>query len=398
MKIIFLGGCPPSHLQNKVKEWGSPTDFAGYAFQTALIEGLDKICDDLKVVTYLWIVTYPKSSKCFFAREFFSHKGDKVKEDVFIGFVNLPVIKRLSLVWRTIRELLRLTKDGDDVYLINYGLSSAIQIPVTILRKRFKKTNLVVPDLPEYMSDNKNWIYRIGKKIDRLIICNCIKKFDSFALLSPHMKSRLPIGTKPWIQLEGIYNPKDNIVKPLGLTINKKIVMYSGALGLRYGVGDLVESFVRINDESFELWLCGNGNAVGMINKYAQQDKRIKYFGVLDREDVLVMQKQATVLVNPRHSSEEYTKYSFPSKTMEYLASGTPVIMSHLKSIPPEYDSHIYYFDDESVEGMKNKIEEICNKPIEELEVFGEKASEFIFSQKTSDIQAKRLYDLLAFN
>ena len=38
--------------------------------------------------------------------------------------------------------------------------------------------------------------------------------------------------------------------------------------------------------------------------------------------------------VNPRQNNEEFTKYSFPSKTMEYLASGVPVVAYKLDGIP----------------------------------------------------------------
>lgn len=392
--VIFVGGCPPKHLQDNVKNWGSPTDYAGYAFQTALIAGLDKVCEDIRVITYLWIVPFPSSSKIYLPRESFSHKFDNDHNDVFIGFINIPIIKRLSLIYRTLKELLIATKTNEDVFLINYALSSSMLIPISILHKRFKRICQIVPDLPEYMSENRGWLFRIGKKVDKCIINKCLKNIDCFALLSLYMKEKLPIKDKPCMQLEGIYNPIF-FSPPIKSKDNKKIVMYSGALGLRYGIKDLVEAFVKIQDPSFELWICGSGNGEIMIKEEAEKDMRIKFFGVLEREKVLEMQRQATVLVNPRHKTERYTKYSFPSKTMEYLASGTPVIMSHLDSIPPEYDEHIFYFEEENVEGIQKKIEEICNMPPEKLMDFGQKASKFILSNKTSEIQGYRLYSFM---
>ena len=60
-----------------------------------------------------------------------------------------------------------------------------------------------------------------------------------------------------------------------------------------------------------------------------------------------------------------------------------PVIMSHLKSIPKEYDAHIYYVEDESVEGLKNRMIEVCNKTADDLREFGESASRFIYKKKS---------------
>ena len=107
------------------------------------------------------------------------------------------------------------------------------------------------------------------------------------------------------------------------------------------------------------------------------------------------MQQQATVLINPRSSKGEYTKYSFPSKTMEYLASGTPTIMCHLPAIPQEYDEYLYYITDESAEGIKSKLIEVCEKPQQELEEFGQKAAEFIKTQKNAFVQAQKVKEML---
>lgn len=39
---------------------------------------------------------------------------------------------------------------------------------------------------------------------------------------------------------------------------------------------------------------------------------------------VLKAQSESEILVNPRNDNNEFTKYSFPSKVIEYLGSGTP--------------------------------------------------------------------------
>ena len=80
---------------------------------------------------------------------------------------------------------------------------------------------------------------------------------------------------------------------------------------------------------------------------------------------------------------------------MEYLASGTPTLMSKLPCLPKEYEPYIYFFDDESVEGMKNKIIEICEKSQEELNEFGEKAAKFIHTQKNEIAQTKRIIEFI---
>ena len=124
-------------------------------------------------------------------------------------------------------------------------------------------------------------------------------------------------------------------------------------------------------------------------------DNRIVYKGLLPKKDIIRLQQEATLLVNPRHSNEEFTMYSFPSKTMEYMASGTPVVMAPLKCLPKEYDKYLFFFEDESVEGMALTMKSICEKMPEELERKGALAAHFIRTEKNSKVQVNKILELL---
>lgn len=133
------------------------------------------------------------------------------------------------------------------------------------------------------------------------------------------------------------------------------------------------------------------------INNYLCdiEDKRIKFLGTLPRTEVLKIQKEAFLLINPRHSSEEFTKYSFPSKTMEYLASGTPTLMCQLKCIPNEYKQFLFFIEDETVEGYKNAILNIIKTDPNILETHGLNARKFILEQKNPYHQVSRVLEFL---
>ncbi|HPN03975.1 MAG TPA: hypothetical protein PLH76_08155, partial [Rectinema sp.] len=61
-----------------------------------------------------------------------------------------------------------------------------------------------------------------------------------------------------------------------------------------------------------------------------------------------------------------------------------------------EYEPYIYFFDDESIEGIKKKIIEICEKSQEELNEFGKKAAEFIHTQKNEIVQTKKIIEFIS--
>ena len=106
-------------------------------------------------------------------------------------------------------------------------------------------------------------------------------------------------------------------------------------------------------------------------------------------------QKQATVLVNPRQNNEEFTKYSFPSKTMEYLSSGIPVVAYKLDGIPDEYDAYIQYVEDDSIESLKKKLIEVCELSDEERQSLGSAGRAFVLTEKNSTIQVKKIVMLI---
>jgi len=117
----------------------------------------------------------------------------------------------------------------------------------------------------------------------------------------------------------------------------------------------------------------------------------------LKREEVIKLQREAGVLINPRSSNSEFTRYSFPSKTMEYLASGTPLIMHPLKCLPEEYLKYIFIAYDESDSGLMKTIIDVCERDQEELTAIGQRAKQFILREKNSSVQVGKILELMGY-
>jgi glycosyltransferase involved in cell wall biosynthesis len=117
---------------------------------------------------------------------------------------------------------------------------------------------------------------------------------------------------------------------------------------------------------------------------------------MVSRERVLLMQQNATVLVNPRTSEGDFTKYSFPSKIMEYFASGTPTIMHRLPGIPEEYYSYCFVVDPADAESLFKTMVKVCGMNQMELNEIGRKAQNFIFEQKNPKKQAGKIFEMIS--
>ena len=173
-------------------------------------------------------------------------------------------------------------------------------------------------------------------------------------------------------------------------------MIYAGGLYERYGLKLLVDGFIQADVENTELWLYGNGPFVESLNTYCENHPNIKYKGIRPNNEVVEAELKATLLVNPRPTQEEFTKYSFPSKNMEYMVSGTPVLTTILPGMPKEYYPYVYLFDKgETTEGYAEVLRNVLTLPNEELHEKGMKARTWVLENKNNIKQAKRIAEFI---
>lgn len=278
--------------------------------------------------------------------------------------------------------------------LLVYSLHTPLLKAALFAKKINPKIKLVVvvPDLPEYMDLNQRFIKKAFKKIDSKLIYSIVTKFDGYILLTEQMKQKLNLGNKPSIIIEGIAMPTNNKHNSIEILDNNYTnIVYTGGISKEYGVIDLVNGFHQIKNENIRLIICGSGKDAGYIENLSQQDNRIVYLGQVDNTIAVQLQNHADILVNPRPNIGEYTKYSFPSKTIEYLAAGKILIANKLDGIPSEYDEYIYYIDKMNNGSFKEALIEVISWSDEERDKFGKKAKDFILKNKTQNIVTSKI-------
>ena len=309
-----------------------------------------------------------------------------------IGGVNLPLIKQ----HQRYRKTLRLLKQSQDKKILIYSPYLPFLKAIRKLDKSYHVT-LVVTDLPEFYDLGKvSPLRRFLRKINNRSVYKCMERVNSFVLLTEQMKEPLRVGDRPYTIVEGICNPHlfDSIEAP-DTPAKEKIILYTGTLHEKFGIGNLLNAFAGIDNPDYRLWICGGGDMKEKIEQAAENDPRIRFFGYVPKNTICEMQLQATVLVNPRPNNEAYTKYSFPSKTMEYMLSGKPVIMYKLDGIPDEYDDYLCYVPDDSVSSLRETIVSVCDLSEEKRNHIGENARSFLIQKKNTRVQAKEILRML---
>ena len=301
----------------------------------------------------------------------------------YIPFVNIKLIRQFFLFLFSIILLLKecFYHRKEKIFICDF-LNTTISATTLIMCKIFRiKCIAIVTDLPKDIGGK----YSISKKINQFLQ----NKYDAYILVTKYMNDIVnKENKKPYIVIEGLTDAKLSN----DYNCNKysdKVCMYAGGLYEKYGVKTLIDAILQIEKDDIQLHLYGAGELENYIKSI--NNKKIVYEGLVTNDKIVEEEKKVTLLINPRFTNAEYTKYSFPSKNMEYMASGTPVLTTKLAGIPEEYYEYTYCFDGESVEDYANKIREILNKTNLELIEKGKQAQNFVLKNKNNIVQTKKI-------
>ena len=384
MKILWISSLAWKFDSGYMYELQKSGAVSGSFFQQSIIEGLESN----KGVEVDILCEYP-SSNCVKKTFFWSHSSGS--NDICIG----GGYSRLFKVYKLIKEIKKIKEKKYDLVCV-YLIHTPYLAGMSYAKYKFKgsKSLLIVPDLPQYMDmslSNKK-IKRILKKLDYLLIKRLIKNVDGNILFSEAMKESKFIEEEQFIVLEGVYSPQG--LELTTLPTHDQYIVYAGTLHYNIGIEELIAAMNFVNKD-IKLKIFGDGDYSFEIKKIAKTNPRIEYLGFIEREKLFEYEKQALAIVNTRNPEDEYTKYSFPSKLFECLASGAPVISTKLEGIPNEYYNYLYTIEDYSVESIARKINEVSLIKNDERRVRGEEAIRFIKEEKNKEIQGLKVYEFI---
>lgn len=394
MKIIF---CPTmfTDIEEDMKKSLHPNSVSGHKYQENLLRGMVDAHGSVTVLNVPRIRRYPDYPKIVVKERAFAWHGQSLGEN--IGFLNLWGINYLTQAVSLYKRLkAELEKDKDGGYAL---VVFNTHLPQTLAFMRLKKRypNVILCDaigdlhgrygIPGGRGMKGRLLDALGRWQDRLA-----EQFDTYVLLSKYMAEVLGIQGKPYVVVEGFAPLSSDMARErtAGET-GTKVIFYAGAVQEEYGLEHLLRAFSMIEGSGYRLVIAGAGNAEKMVKGYAGRDPRIRYLGVITPNEVAQRQAGAAVLVSPRLPNYDFVKASFPSKTMECLASGVPYVAHRLPCDPPEYAEYIQYADGESDGALRDKLVEICELPQEVRDEIGRKSREFILREKDPKVQCGKI-------
>ena len=310
----------------------------------------------------------------------------------YVPFVNYPILRNLSILFAVFFKVLFFPKKKRETAVVCDSLNIvASMAAVSAAAIRGFKTVGIVTDVPGYFTHAQRFSnsQRLNLKI--------MHAFKSYLLLTETMSEIVNPKNRPYVVLEGHSDiSMKDVENRLEEKYPKRVCLYAGSLMKIYGIENFVRGFVKAEIPNTELNIYGNGDYVEELKDLVKQYDNVKYLGIAPNSEIVKAELKATLLVNPRPTNEEYTKYSFPSKNMEYMASGTPVLTTELPGMPKDHKPYVFLIKDESVEGISEALKSVFENSQEELHEFGNRAKDFILREKNNKAQAKKVLDFIS--
>lgn len=362
---------------------------AANQYQIGFLSGLEK---KATVFSVLSVGAYPHKNKRLV------YKGEIVETSFatihYTPFVNFYGIRDKMFEHGLYHKLKKVVQEQTHTTIYVYSLF----VPFLKVIKKMKKIFadkitivLIIPDLPgKYgIMRNKYTLAGIKDRLDFREKMTLPVYADRYVFLTESMKELFPM--KPYTVIEG-FLPQSKF----DYTAQRKpySILYTGSLNGAFGIEMLLRAFEKIDDDKYELWICGSGNQEKLVVERAHMDRRIKFMGYLPKQDIMELQTRCDILINPRSDKGNYTKYSFPSKTMEYILSGSKVVMYRLNGVGEDYYDFIYTIENGGVEQMIQTIISAC----EDQEFYRgkwKKQIEWIQNNKNAKAQCKKMKEMI---
>ena len=304
----------------------------------------------------------------------------------YIPAIRNPILKLCAVAAVTFFRTLTMAKRDSAVVVDCLNRTTAF---FALLAARLRRCRCVgiITDLPDMLGGGS-----FSKKMANFVIRHC----TDYVLLTEAMNDYIHNPGKPYVILEG---HSDITMREKVPAMEKKTavrtVFYAGGVSRQYGLADLTEGFLQADLPNTRLEIYGPGDYVKELQQIAETHETVYYGGMLLNTEIVAKEQEATLLVNPRPTHEEFVKYSFPSKTMEYMASGTPVLTTRLPGMPKEYYPHVYFINEESADGIAAALKEVLASSDEELFRKGNEARAFVLEGRNNVIQAQKLLEML---
>lgn len=389
MKATLLGFTVPDDLVAEINRTDAFMATQTHRFAWGVVRGLREAGVQVDLLSAAPVSDYPRNPRRAFGGGRFTQHG---VDGSYLPFINLLVLKHVTRwlsAWFLGGRHLRRARPS---WLLVHGVHSPFLWYAVYARRRLGLSVCVfMTDPPGVVLPSDSGLRRLLKTIDIGVTKRALARVDAVVALAEPLAIDYAPGV-PFMTMEGVFDPTSWPVRDRAASGDQSAftITYAGGLSEEYGVGRLVRAARACPDEDIRLQLLGRGDLEGWIREQAEEDPRVLPPRLVDPADLSDIYAQSDVLVQPRPVAQGFVRYSFPSKLLEYMASGTPVVSTRLSSIPEAYEGLLLWADD-SEGGMMQALRHVRELPTDERAAIARRASEFVRTTRSGGAQGHRM-------
>ncbi|MEU4778230.1 glycosyltransferase family 4 protein [Micromonospora sp. NPDC023633] len=391
LEVTLLGFTVPDEVLADVMARDAMHADQTHAFGWALVAAMRAAECRVRLLSVVPVSTWPRNRRLLFRGGRFRHDG---VDGRLLGFVNVLGLKHLTRFAAARRRLARGPGEGD-VLLVHGVHTPFLWAGVLLARRRGVRVVPVLTDPPGVALPTDGRLVRLLRGLDVALVRAALRRCAGVIALTGPLAGDFAPG-RPHLVVEGIFHPPAGVRPRVEVAPGARDVVYAGGLSRAYGVDRLVEAFRALPGPELRLRLFGRGELTPWLREQAAADPRIAPPELVDRDVLAGRLARAAVLVNPRPVGQSFVHYSFPSKTIEYLSAGVPVVSTRLPGIPADYLPHLMLAEPDTVEGLRHALARALALPSEEAARRGAAGREFVRLTRSPAAQGRRVHEFLA--
>ena len=253
--------------------------------------------------------------------------------------------------------------DLSDAIFITDTINTSVVRSVTKIRKKFNRPIIgVCTDSPSNISGTK-------RSYSVYLLSHC-DDFDGYLALTDGLNDLFNPDHKPGYIFEGLVEEREY---PTFSENKRPYFFFGGALMERYGVFKLIKAFKELDNQDIDLYICGHHGDKAKIKEEIENAKNIKFLGLLPVNKVMEYEHNALACINPRPFSEDLDRFSIPSKTLEYMSAGRPVISVKNTILMEKFGEDIIWAPSTSKEDLIAAMNKVLSMTEVERENLGDK-------------------------
>lgn len=241
------------------------------------------------------------------------------------------------------------------------------------------------------LTDNPENLAKTPYLFRKCVKDNVLMSDGALALSTGLLKS-FGLMDKPHSVFEGLVEefPEGRAIFPA-----QSYVYFGGALLARYGINDLLEAYLK-TEPSYDLVIAGHTADQEDIARIEKANPRVKFIGQVSKQENYILEKNASLLVNPRPYEEKLDQESIPSKMLEYLASGTPIVSFKHTTLQALFPDDVNWLEGSGEKALEAFFSAHLDAKKEWINLKANHSHEKLYSHYSLMAIGKLLHDFLA--